>query len=116
MKLQAIIATLIVVGGVGAGGYFVLQNDVSVQVNMAPEAAIDERQGADFRQRIPGYEELALKEKLREIRLIYDALEGDEKIAAARESERLSKELRAQAWENVGESDSPGVVPQGWED
>jgi hypothetical protein len=116
MKLQAIIATLVVVGGVGGAGYLVLRNDVSVEINAPAETVVDEEPNADFRRRIPGYADLSLTEKLREIRIIYDALEGQEKIAAAREREQLGEELNRRAWENVGESDSPGVVPQGWED
>lgn len=115
MKLQAIIATVLVVSGVG-GGYLALRNDVTVEVNAPAGPVGNEEPSGDFRRRIPGYVDLSLTEKLREIRIIYDALEGQEKIAAARERERLGKELKRRAWENVGKSDSPGVVPQGWED
>ena len=116
MKIQAIIATVLVVSGVGGGGYLALRNDVTVEVNAPANPVVNEEPSADFRRRIPGYADLSLTDKLKEIRIIYDALEGQEKIAAARERERLGEELKRRAWENVGKSDSPGVVPQGWED
>jgi hypothetical protein len=116
MDIKIVIASLVALSVVGAGGYVVVSTNVAVEVNQPGDEAEQPVLADDFRDLIPGYETLSLSEKATAIREVLDGLNAEQKVAANRELTALAKEVNRRAREGLGKSDSPGYTPPGWED
>ena len=115
MDIKILIASVVGLGAVGTGGYFVVTNDVAVEVNLPSEGSGATVATDDFRKLIPNYENLSFVDKKRQIEAIYDVLEPEQKIAAKREIVALGKEVSRKNREGLGEQKGKGLTPLGWE-
>ena len=115
MNIKVLIASVLGLSAAGTGGYFLVTNDVAVEVNVSPGDSQSVIATDDFRKLIPNYENLSVWDKGKAIKEVYDALPAEQKIAANRELTALGEEANKKVREGFGEQEGKGHTPLGWE-